>query len=179
MRKIECSTQDDVDAAVAIGDIAVVRAGEFSVGGSARVYASGSAVVDANGSAVVHARDSARVTARGSAVVHASGSAVVRASGSAAVYDRGSAAVYDRITKAPLRRRRPRAVIAPIGSRDDSLGASLPDDGSDPYVYAGCWHGTLSAFEQQVAEVYPAGQYGDEYRAAIAFIRAMAAIKEG
>lgn len=130
MREIECSTQEELDAAVLAGDIAVVRRGEFTARGSARVDAY------------------------------------------------GSASVYNGVTKAALRRARPRVVICSIGSRNDALGVSLPENGSDPYVYAGCWNGTLADFEARIARVYPTGQFGDEYRAAIAFIRTLAAVNE-
>ena len=113
--------------------------------------------------------------ARDSAVVYASDSAVVYARGSACVDASGSARVYDGTVNVSLRRDRPRVVIGPIGSRNDSLGVSLPADGSDPYVYAGCWSGSLEEFEARVSSVYPTGRFGDEYRAAIAFIRAMVA----
>ena len=61
MSERECKTQADVDAAIAAGDVVVVRSGRFVVRDSARVYASGSASVYASDSASVYASDSARV----------------------------------------------------------------------------------------------------------------------
>ena len=81
-------------------------------------------------------------------------------------------------TNAALARARPRLVLGPLGSRGDTLGVSLPSDGSEPVVYAGCWSGRLSDFAARVNEVYPTGRHGDEYRATIAYIRAIAAIPQ-
>ena len=141
--------------------------------GSASVVAYDSANVVAYGSANVVAYDSARVDARDSARVVAYDSANVVAYGSARVYAYGSANVYEGTTSSPLRRDRPRIVIGPLGSRNATLGASIPADGSDPIIYAGCWTGSLTEFAKRVHEVYPDGQFGAEYRAAIAFIRAI------
>ena len=141
--------------------------------GSARVVAYGSARVDARDSARVYAYGSASVYAYNSASVYAHGSASVYAYGSARVYAYGSANVYEGTTSSPLRRDRPRIVIGPLGSRNATLGASIPADGSDPIIYAGCWTGSLTEFAKRVHEVYPDGQFGAEYRAAIAFIRAI------
>ena len=93
--------------------------------------------------------------------------------------DAAAAAGEDGLTGAPLRRDRPRIVLGPLGSRADMLGVSLPSDGTEPIVYAGCWSDRLSAFAARVDAVYPASRYGDEYRAAIAMIRAVAAIPQG
>ena len=197
MAHIECTTQAEADAAAVRGDVIVWRAGYLVARGSARVYAYDSASVYARGSARVSARgsarvsaydsasvyaaDSASVSARGSASVSASGSARVYAYDSASVYAAdsasvsasGSASVYEGTTSSPLRRDRPRIVIGPLGSRNATLGASIPADGSDPIIYAGCWTGSLTEFAKRVDEVYPDEQFGAEYRAAIAFIRAI------
>ena len=114
------------------------------------------------------------LVAYGSASVYARGSARVVAYDSASVYAYDSASVYEGTTSSPLRRDRPRIVIGPLGSRNATLGASIPADGSDPIIYAGCWTGSLTEFAKRVHEVYPDGQFGAEYRAAIAFIRAIA-----
>ena len=142
------------------GDVIVWRAGILYARDSATVSACDSATVYAR-AATVYAYDSATVYARGSATVY--------------VYD-SSVAVTDMETNAALRSDRPRLILGPLGSRDDTLGVSLPSDGSEPVVYAGCWSGRLSAFAARVDEVYPTGRHGDEYRAAIAMIRAIAAI---
>ena len=148
MASVECKTQDEA-AAVERGDMIVWRGGPLVVHGSA--------IVRAYGSASVSAYDSASVRAYGSASVRA--------------YD--SASVYDAVTGSPLRRERPRIVIGLLGSRNAMLGVSLPSDGSEPVIYAGCWSGRLSEFATRVDTVYPDGQFGAEYRAAIAFIRAI------
>ncbi len=150
MAHIECTTQAEADAAAVRGDVIVWRAGYLVARDSARVYAYDSARVDAYGSARVYAYGSARV------------------------YAYGSARVYEGTTSSPLRRDRPRIVIGPLGSRNATLGASIPADGSDPIIYAGCWTGSLTEFAKRVHEVYPDGQFGAEYRAAVAFIRAIA-----
>ena len=189
MVTVECKTQDEADAAAVRGDVIVWRAGHLVARdsasvyayGSARVYAYGSAVVNAYGSARVTAYDSASVTARDSAVVSAFNSAVVNAYGSArvsardsaSVCARDSASVCDIATCSPLRRDRPRIVIGPLGSRNATLGASIPANGGDPIIYAGCWTGTLTDFAKRVDTVYPDGQFRAEYHAAIAFIRAI------
>jgi hypothetical protein len=147
--------------------------------GSATVYAYGSATVHAYGSATVYAYGSATVHAYGSATVHAYGSATVIAIGAATVIASDSATVTDGKTNAALHRDRPRLILGPLGSRRDTLGVSLPSDGSEPVVYAGCWSGRMSEFAARVDEVYPTGRYGDEYRATIAYIRAIAAIPQG
>mgnify|MGYP003480700357 CR=1 FL=1 len=159
MSRRECSTQAEADAAATAGDVIVWRAGILYARDSATVSACDSATVYAR-AATVYAYDSATVYVRGSATVY--------------VYD--SAVVTDIKTNAALARARPRLVLGPLGSRDDTLGVSLPSDGSEPVVYAGCWSGRLSAFAARVDEVYPTGRHGDEYRAAIAMIRAIAAI---
>ena len=196
MASVECKTQDEA-AAVERGDMIVWRGGPLVVHGSAIVRAHGSADVYAYGSASVSAYDSASVSAYGSASVSAYDSAdvsaydsasvraygsasvsaydsaSVRAYGSASVRAYGSASVYDAVTGSPLRRERPRIVIGLLGSRNAMLGVSLPSDGSEPVIYAGCWSGRLSEFATRVDTVYPDGQFGTEYRAAIAFIRAI------
>lgn len=158
MAHIECTTQAEADAAAVRGDVIVWRAGYLVARDSARVYAYDSAIVRAYDSASVYAYNSASVYAYGSARVVA--------------YD--SANVYEGTTSSPLRRDRPRIVIGPLGSRNATLGASIPADGSDPIIYAGCWTGSLTEFAKLVHEVYPDGQFGAEYRAAVAFIRAIA-----
>ena len=155
-------------ASVSAYDSASVRAYD-----SASVSAYGSASVSAYDSADVSAYDSASVRAYGSASVSAYDSASVRAYGSASVRAYDSASVYDAVTGSPLRRERPRIVIGLLGSRNAMLGVSLPSDGSEPVIYAGCWSGRLSEFATRVDTVYPDGQFGTEYRAAIAFIRAI------
>ena len=113
------------------------------------------------------------LVARGSARAYVHDSARVYAYGSASVYAYDSASVYEGTTSSPLRRDRPRIVIGPLGSRNATLGASIPADDSDPIVYAGCWTGTLTDFAKRVDTVYPDGQFRAEYHAAIAFIRAI------
>ena len=164
----------------ASGSATVHASGSATVSayGSATVRASGSATVSARESATVSARDSATVYASGSATVSARDSATVRASGSATVHASDSANVTDGKTNAALSRAHPRIVLGPLGSRAATLGVSLPSDGSEPVVYAGCWSGRLSGFAERVNEVYPTGRHGDEYRAAIEFIRAIAAIPQ-
>ena len=190
MAHIECTTQAEADAAAVRGDVIVWRAGYLVARDSARVYAYDSAIVRAydsasvyaynsasvyaHGSARVVAYDSASVDARDSARVVAYDSANVVAYGSAIVRAYDSASVYEGTTSSPLRRDRPRIVIGPLGSRNATLGASIPADGSDPIIYAGCWTGSLTEFAKRVHEVYPDGQFGAEYRAAVAFIRAIA-----
>ena len=166
----ECSTQAEADAAATAGDVIVWRAGILHAYGSATVYAYDSATVYAYGSATVYAYDSATVSARGSATVSACDSATAHA--------RDSAVVTDMKTNAALARARPRLALGPLGSRGDTLGVSLPSDGSEPVVYAGCWSGRLSDFAARVDEVYPTGRHGDEYRATIAYIRTVAAIPQ-
>ena len=197
MADAECKTQDEAYAAASRGDLIVWRAGPLVVCGSARVYAYGSSIVYANdsasvrafdsasvyafdsarvyayGSSSVYAHDSASVRAHRSARVYAYGSSSVYANDSASVLAHGSASVYDAVTGSPLRRERPRVVIGLLGSRNAMLGVSLPSDGSEPVIYAGCWSGRLSEFATRVDTVYPDGQFGTEYRAAIAFIRAI------
>ena len=165
MAVAQCKTQDEAHAAASRGDQIVWRAGPLVAHGSARVYAYGSSSVYAHDSASVRAHRSARVTAYDSASVYANDSASVLA--------HGSASVYDAVTGSPLRRERPRIVIGLLGSRNAMLGVSLPSDGSEPVIYAGCWSGRLSEFATRVDTVYPDGQFGTEYRAAIAFIRAI------
>ena len=189
MPVVECKTQDEADAAAARGDVIAWRGGYLVARDSAVVYAFNSAVVDARdsasvdayGSARVNAYDSASVTAFDSAVVSAFNSAVVSARDSArvsardsaSVCARDSASVCDIATCSPLRRDRPRIVIGPLGSRNATLGASIPANGGDPIIYAGCWTGTLTDFAKRVDTVYPDGQFRAEYHAAIAFIRAI------
>ena len=189
MVTVECKTQDEADAAAARGDVIVWRAGHLVARGSASVSARDSASVDARGSARVVAYDSASVVAydsasvvavdsasvvaRDSASVDAYGSARVVAYDSASVVAVDSASVYEGTTSSPLRRDRPRIVIGPLGSRNATLGASIPANGGDPIIYAGCWTGTLTDFAKRVDTVYPDGQFRAEYHAAIAFIRAI------
>ena len=154
MRYIECKTQAEADAAAAAGDVIVWRAGLL------RLHDSSRAVLHGSSSAELHDSSSAELY------------------GSSRAYLRDSSRATDGKTGAPLARARPRVVIGPLGSRNDTLGVSLPADGSDPIVYAGCWSGTLTDFAARVESVYPSGRFGDEYRAAIAFVRAMHAIKE-
>lgn len=144
--------------------------------GSATVSARGSATVSASDSVAVNAYDSVTVRTYDSATVSAYDSATVSARDSVTVRAYDSAVVTDMKTNAALARARPRLVLGPLGSRDDTLGVSLPSDGSEPVVYAGCWSGRLSDFAARVDEVYPTGRHGDEYRATIAYIRAIAAI---
>lgn len=154
MSKIECTTQAEADAAAAAGDIIVWRKGHLVLHDSSR--------------ADLH--DSSRAS------LHDSSSADLY--GSSIAYLRDSSSAEDGKTGAPLARARPRIIIGPLGSRDDTLGVSLPSDGSEPVVYAGCWVGTLTYFAARVESVYPSGSYGDEYRAAIAMIRAITAIPQ-
>ena len=59
--------------------------------------------------------------------------------------------------------------LGPLGSRRDYL---VYKSGIDQ-VSAGCWTGTLDAFELQVAETHGASRYGRDYQAAIQFLRAL------
>jgi hypothetical protein len=178
MRYIECKTQAEADAAAAAGDVIVWRAGLLRLYGSSRAELYGSSSAELFGSSHAYLRDSssAELFGSSSAVLRGSSSAVLRDSSRAELS--GSSSATDGKTGAPLARARPRVVIGPLGSRNDTLGVSLPADGSDPIVYAGCWSGTLTDFAARVESVYPSGRFGDEYRAAIAFVRAMHAIKE-
>ena len=94
MKWTKCSTQAELDAAVARGKGAEVSCGEFCASDSASVWAYGSASVRASGSASVWASGSASVWASGSASVWAYNSASVRAYGSASVRASGSASVW-------------------------------------------------------------------------------------
>ena len=73
-------------------------------------------------------------------------------------------------------------VLGPLGSRGDNLIYRIESDA----VHAGCWHGTLDEFAARVNylypdrphsqadyRVYPLGQYGNEYRKAIAYLRTL------
>ena len=174
----ECSTQAEANAAAAAGDIIVWRKGHLVLHGSSR------AVLHDSSSAVLHDSSSADLYDGSSADLHDSSRAYLFGSSRAALYDSSRAALYgsssavDGSTGAPLRRDRPRLILGPLGSRNDTLGVSLPSDGPEPVVYAGCWSGRLSDFAARVNEVYPTGRYGDEYRATIAYIRAIAAIPQ-
>ena len=86
---IECATQAEFDAAIAAGDIPIVRSGYWRAHGSASVRAYDSASVTASDSASVWAYDSASVWAHGSASVTASDSASVWASALVPVHDHG------------------------------------------------------------------------------------------
>ena len=55
-KRVECSTQAELDAAVADGNTAVVRAGSFEAYGKARVWASGEATVTASDEATGNAK---------------------------------------------------------------------------------------------------------------------------
>lgn len=55
-KRVECSTQAELDAAVADGDTAVVRAGSFEASDEARVTAYGKATVTASGKATGNAK---------------------------------------------------------------------------------------------------------------------------
>ena len=94
MKWTKCSTQAELDSAVASGEGAEVSCGEFCASGSASVRASDSASVTASGSASVTASGSASVTASDSASVWAYGSASVRAYDSASVWAYDSASVW-------------------------------------------------------------------------------------
>ena len=99
MEFVNVSTQQELDQAIADGNVPVCRGnGHFVV--SATVEAYGSATVRAYDSATVEAYDSATVEAYGSATVEAYGSATVEAYGSATVEAYGSATVraYDSAT---------------------------------------------------------------------------------
>ena len=159
---VECRTQAEADAAAARGDIIVWRAGHLVLRGSSRAY--------------LHESSSATLHESSRAYLHESSSATLYDSSRADLY--GSSRATDGATSAPLRRDRPRLILGPLGSRGDTLGVSLPSDGSEPIVYAGCWSGRLSAFAARVDEVYPTGRHGDEYRATIAYIRAISAIPQ-
>ena len=62
--------------------------------------------------------------------------------------------------------------IGPIGSRNDRLIWR----GDERMVRAGCFYGTLDAFEARVAEFHGNNEHAQAYRAAITFIRALDAI---
>ena len=102
MNWTKCSTQAELEAAVASGEGAEVSCGEFCASGSASVWAYDSASVRAYGSASVRAYDSASVRAYGSASVRAYGSASVWAYGSASVWAGKSVAVHKHSTKAKI-----------------------------------------------------------------------------
>ena len=63
-KRVECSTQAELDAAVADGNTAVVRAGSFEAYGEATVWAFGEATVTAYGKATVTASDEATGNAK-------------------------------------------------------------------------------------------------------------------
>ena len=194
MSRRECSTQAEADAAAARGDIIVWRAGHLVLRGSSRAYLheSSSATLHESSSATLYDSSRAYLYDSSRADLYDSSRADLYDSSHAFLYDSSRACLYDSsradlygssratdgATSAPLRRDRPRLILGPLGSRGDTLGVSLPSDGSEPIVYAGCWSGRLSAFAARVDEVYPTGRHGDEYRAAIAMIRAIAAIPQ-
>jgi hypothetical protein len=87
---IECADAKEVNAALAVGDIAVVRFPDWiTIRGSAHVEAWGSAHVVASGSAHVVARESAHIVARESAHVVASKLVTVHRHGSTPVVTGG------------------------------------------------------------------------------------------
>lgn len=169
-----CATQDEADAAAAAGDMIMWRAGNLVLRGS-----SSASLYNYSG-ATLYDSSYATLYDNSHADLFGSSRANLYDNSSAALHDRsivvlhGNSSATDGITGAPLRRDRPRIVLGPLGSRADMLGVSLPSDGTEPIVYAGCWYGRLSAFAARVDAVYPASRYGDEYRAAIAMIRAVA-----
>lgn len=200
---VECRTQAEADEAAARGGLIVWRAGVLLLHGSSRAKLHGSSRADLYDSSCAYLYDSSCATLHESsradlygsscAILYGSSSAVLYGSSSATLHEssraflhgsssravlHGSSRATDSFTDAPLRRDRPRLILGPLGSRGDTLGVSLPSDGSEPFVYAGCWRGRLSEFVARVDEVYPTGRHGDEYRAAIAMIRAVAAIPQ-
>ena len=64
--------------------------------------------------------------------------------------------------------------VGPIGSRNDSLVYRVDAD----EVRAGCWTGSLAAFEARVLEVHGDSQHGKEYGALIPFLRSLAGVAE-
>ena len=60
--------------------------------------------------------------------------------------------------------------IGPLGSRADYLIAFRTDHGL--WLRAGCFWGDLAAFKAAVEQTHGTAKYGDEYRAAVAFIEA-------
>lgn len=82
-------------------------------------------------------------------------------------------------------RKRPAAMlpitIGPIGSRGSHLICyfAAPEIGAPlvggPWVQTGCFIGTLDDFAQAVEAHHGGNEYGQAYRAAIAFLRALAA----
>jgi uncharacterized protein YjbI with pentapeptide repeats len=64
--------------------------------------------------------------------------------------------------------------IGPIGSRGDFLLAFITDAGVK--IRAGCFFGSRDEFELMVDESHGNGDHGNEYRAALTFIDAHAAI---
>ena len=101
-----------------------------------------------------------------------SGANLARASLSGASLDGASldGASLDGISgeKLTLVGTRPYFEISPIGSRSARLVAWMTDGGV--WVRAGCWWGTLKDFKARIKAIYPTGQHGDEYRAAIRMV---------
>jgi hypothetical protein len=63
--------------------------------------------------------------------------------------------------------------VGPIGSRQGYT--TFIKNGE--LIFCGCFSGTLAEFESKVESTHGASKYGDEYRAAIAFFKALKAIK--
>ena len=64
--------------------------------------------------------------------------------------------------------------LGPLGSRRDYLVVVASKTTHE--CRAGCWRGTVDALETRVAEVHGDNSYGQEYRAAIAHVRAWLAL---
>jgi len=86
---IECSTQTEFDAAIANGDVPIVRSGYWDAYGSSTVRAFGSSTVTAFDSSTVTASGSSTVRAYGSSTVTAYGSSTVTAGTLVPVHDHG------------------------------------------------------------------------------------------
>ena len=65
--------------------------------------------------------------------------------------------------------------VGPLGSRRDYL-VLVQIPGADALVRTGCWSGTLDELAGRVEEVHGNTTHGEEYRAAIAYLRAVITI---
>ena len=66
--------------------------------------------------------------------------------------------------------------IGPLGSRHARLCVEF---GKETRCKTGCFEGTLGELEEAVAQTHGENKYAQQYRAAIAFIRALEAINAG
>ena len=56
------------------------------------------------------------------------------------------------------------------------VGRVTTYDKKNNKIICGCFYGTLEQFKERVQKVYPSGRYGDQYRAAIAYFKAISGI---